>query len=90
MKKQESTLTPTMGVTIIDGQIYLLYNPEFVDGLIKDQGINCLKGVLEHELLHIVYDHLGRAAKYNRIPMVYNLAADMAINQLINQVRSPF
>ena len=83
IKKQESNITPTMGVTIIDGQLYLLYNPDFVDTLIKTQGVNSLKGVLEHELLHIVYEHLNKVKKFNRIPSVYNMATDVAINQLI-------
>ena len=85
MTKQESKLTPSMGVTIINGQIHLLYNVDFVNRVEKKLGIQKLKGILEHECLHIVYEHLNRAQKYNRHPMIYNLATDMAINQLIEE-----
>jgi len=89
MKKEESVLTPTMGVTIADGQLYLLYNKDFIESILSKYGTEKLKGILEHELLHIVYDHLSKCRKFNRIPIVYNIASDMAINQMINESLLP-
>ena len=89
MKKEESVQTPTMGVTISDGQLYLLYNKDFVESVLDKYGTEKLKGILEHELLHIVYDHLSKCKKFNRIPMVYNIASDMSINQMINKSLLP-
>ena len=74
MKKQPCEQTPTMGVTIDDGQLYLLYNQKWVDTMIEKEGIDGLKGVLEHELLHIVYDHLTKIKMFNRVPEIYNMA----------------
>jgi len=39
--------------------------------------------ILEHELLHLVYEHVLRSKLYNRIPIIYNIATDIAINQYI-------
>ena len=89
MKKEESVLTPTMGVTIADGQLYLLYNKDFIESILSKYGTEKLKGILEHELLHIVYDHLSKCRKFNRIPIVYNIASDMAINQMIDKKIMP-
>ena len=89
MKKQECNQTPTMGVTIDDGQLFLLYNQKWVDTMIEKEGIEGLKGVIEHELLHIVYDHLTKVKMFNRVPEIYNMASDMAINQLIDKQIMP-
>jgi predicted metal-dependent peptidase len=89
MKKQQSKETPTMGVTIRDGQLYLLYNNDFVENIKAKYGFKALKGILEHELLHIVYDHLSKIKKFNRIPYLYNIASDMAINQMIDNKLLP-
>jgi predicted metal-dependent peptidase len=89
MYKQESKLTPTMGVTVSDGQLYLLYNKKFVDLMIEKEGLDSLKGIIEHEVLHIVHDHLSRAKEFNRIPEIYNWATDMAINQTIDKKIMP-
>ena len=89
MKKEESKATPTMGVTISDGQLYLLYNKNFVESILDKYGTEKLKGILEHELLHIVYDHLSKCRKFNRIPYIHNIASDMSINQMINKSLLP-
>jgi len=85
MKKTCTKDVPTMAVTIMDGQLHLLYNELFITSIIDKYGVDKLKGVLEHELLHVVYEHLSRLTKYNRIVKIYNLATDMAINQMIDK-----
>jgi predicted metal-dependent peptidase len=61
---------PTMGV---DGK-YLYYNHAFVDSLTADE----LIFVFSHEVLHLVYDHLGRNDGRNKD--IYNIAGDYVIN----------
>jgi len=84
MIKEESDTTPTMGVTIRDGLIYLLYNKKFVNSLYK-QNKKFLIPLVEHELLHIVYQHIIRAK--DKQPTIWNLATDMAINCNINGIK---
>ena len=57
---------------------YIFYNPEFVNGLTFPE----LKGVLAHEVLHAVLGHIDR--RDNRDPEVWNIAADHAVNLLID------
>lgn len=61
---------PTMAV---DGK-YMYYNHEFVDGLSQEE----LTFVVSHEVLHLVYDHLGRNEFRDR--QLYNIAADYVVN----------
>jgi len=84
MVKEESNITPTMAVTIKDGLLYLLYNKEFVNSLYK-QNKRYLIPLVEHELLHIVYDHITRAD--NRDPVIWNLATDMAVNSNVKDIK---
>src|SRR6056300_904929 len=37
--------------------------------------------VVAHEILHMVFDHLGR--REDRHPMLYNIAADYKVNNLL-------
>lgn len=85
MKKTSTTDIPTMAVTIMDGQLHLLYNELFVTSIIDKYGVDKIKGILEHELLHVVYEHLNKLTKYNRIAKLYNISCDLAINQLIDK-----
>jgi predicted metal-dependent peptidase len=61
----------------------LYYNSEFVNKL-KDKEVTFLVG---HELLHCIYDHVGLSGRCgHRIPQLWNIAADYAINRdLIDQ-----
>jgi len=61
---------PTMAV---DGK-YMYYNHNFVDELFQDE----LIFVVSHEVLHLVYDHLGRNEFRDR--QLYNIAADYVVN----------
>lgn len=72
---------PTLGVTIRNGRIELYWNPEFLEQLktVKEK-----RAVLEHECMHIVMDHISRSK--DRDPQLFNIAADLAINQLISDL----
>lgn len=66
---------PTMAV---DGK-YLYFNHSFVDALEVEE----LVFVFAHEVLHIVYDHLGR--RYDRDPELFNCANDYIVNDELIQ-----
>lgn len=62
-----------------DGK-HFYYNHEFID-MLKPGEVQFLVG---HEVLHAVYDHMGRRG--DRDPQLYNVAADYVVNQdLVDQ-----
>lgn len=50
------------------------YNSEFVNKLPQKQ----VEFLMGHEVLHVVYDHMGRRADRN--PQLFNIAADYCVN----------
>lgn len=73
LRLKEITYLPTAAT---DGK-HLYYNPEFVDNLSDEE----LDFLIAHEVLHCVYDHMGRRG--DRHPQVWNAAADYNINQTL-------
>lgn len=74
IKEDNSAKNPTF---YVDGK-NLGYNSKFADSLTFDE----VKGVLAHEIMHLVLLHHARMGK--RDPHIYNIAADHVINnQLI-------
>lgn len=71
---EDSKKVQTMGV---DGKS-IYYNPEFVKSLNPLE----LKGVLCHEVMHVVLMHHLR--RDNRDPWKWNIATDYAINLILN------
>ena len=59
-----------------DGR-HLYYNTQFFNSL-TNKGIEF---VIAHEILHCVFDHLGR--RENRNPMLFNIAADYLVNNVL-------
>lgn len=58
----------------------LIVNADFAEKLTPAE----LRGVLAHEMLHLVLQHIGRAPQSAR-PKLWNIAADMAINHALLQ-----
>lgn len=56
-----------------DGR-HLFYNREFIKGLTKSQ----LLFLIGHEVLHCIYDHMGRRG--GRDPKIWNMANDYIVN----------
>ena len=82
-----TTETETAAVTVRSGRIILLVNPEFFNGLANDEQ---RIGLLKHEVLHIVLQHLSRPeSRYPEYHLLFNLAADMVVNQLITPEHLP-
>lgn len=62
-----------------DGR-YFYYNSEFVNKLPQKQ----IEFLVGHEVLHVVYDHMGRRGDRDR--KLFNIAADYCVNQdLVDQ-----
>jgi predicted metal-dependent peptidase len=60
----------------VDGR-NLYYNTQFFNAMDNKE----VEFVLAHEILHMVFDHLGR--RDNRNPMLYNIAADYIVNNML-------
>ena len=67
---------PGIGTMAVDGR-NLYYEPEFTVKLTDAQ----LRGVLVHEVLHCAFQHFAR--RNNRNPFGWNLATDLAINEVL-------
>ena len=60
----------------VDGR-NLYFNAEFFDAMDNAE----IEFVIAHEILHCVFDHLGR--RDNRDPKLYNIAADYIVNNIL-------
>ena len=60
----------------VDGR-NLYYNTQFFNAMNNKE----IEFVIAHEILHMVFDHLGRREERN--PMLYNIAADYIVNNLL-------
>jgi predicted metal-dependent peptidase len=60
----------------VDGR-NLYYNTQFFNAMSNKE----IEFVVAHEILHMVFDHLGR--REDRNPMLYNIAADYKVNNLL-------
>lgn len=72
---EASDQTPTMGT---DGK-KIIYNKQFVETLTAEE----TAAVLLHETLHCTFNHLWRKGKRNH--QKFNVAADFAINGIVNE-----
>ena len=77
ISKRETKRLSTAGVTVKDAELLMYFNPDFIASL-EDKKV---RGLLKHEIYHIVLEHLGgrRKEPHKR----WNLATDLAINSLI-------
>ena len=60
----------------VDGR-NLYYNTQFFNAMDNKE----IEFVIAHEILHCVFDHLGRRG--DRHPMLYNIAADYLVNNVL-------
>lgn len=76
------TVVPTAGMT---GDGHCLFNIDFVEELKKkyqDKYHKKLLFLTVHEISHYVFEHMGR--REDRDPMLFNVAADFAVNLLLH------
>ena len=80
LNKRINNSIPTMAVGVIRKvDIALFFNSSFVDKMTYSE----LRAVLKHEALHILLHHISRTLKNEYNPGLFNIAADMVINQNI-------
>jgi predicted metal-dependent peptidase len=65
-----------LGTAAVDGR-NLYFNTQFFNAMNNKE----VEFVIAHEILHCVFDHLGR--RDDRIPRIYNIAADYIVNNLL-------
>ncbi len=80
MKIDITTKVPTAGAGFYNNTYNLLVNPNFFDTLSIDERI----AVLIHECQHVILQHIFR--KGERDHKLFNIAADIAINQFIDNI----
>ncbi len=77
MRKVATKSVDTAASTIKNGQMYMYYNPDFVDKMTADETL----GVFKHEVLHLIFEHVFR--REGRDPFEWNIACDFAVNSFI-------
>ena len=82
-KKYINTI-PTAAVSKNNIGVQLIFNPEFFISLNEDHRF----GLIKHELLHIAFGHLVIRDKYAD-KKLFNIAADLEINQYIKESNLP-
>jgi len=65
-----------LGTAAVDGR-NLYYNTQFFNAMNNKE----IEFVVAHEILHMVFDHLGR--RDDRNPMLYNISADYIVNNTL-------
>jgi predicted metal-dependent peptidase len=84
INKTYSEQIPTAGVSKHNIGIQLTINPEFYNDLSEDHRY----GLIKHELLHIEFGHLLLRDLYSNHKL-FNIAADLEINQYILESKLP-
>jgi predicted metal-dependent peptidase len=69
-----------LGTAAVDGR-NLYFNTQFFNAMSNKE----IEFVIAHEILHCVFDHLGRREERN--PMLYNIAADYIVNNTLVEER---
>ena len=76
-------LTPTAAVSVQDGHVRMTVNPDFFVGTItsrRERG-----AIVKHEALHLLFKHcVRRDAERKREPILWNVAADLVVNQVLS------
>jgi predicted metal-dependent peptidase len=78
---------PTLGVTSKDKKIYLLVNEKYFMESLKNKDEKV--GAIKHEVLHLILKHLNRKPSLYQEGELWNLAADLVVNQYISPWKLP-
>ena len=81
--KIETDQVPTAGVLQKDGDLKMYWNRGFLASLTALQ----VKGLLKHEVYHLVYEHTTTRKKTPHL--IHNYATDLAINSIIAEEELP-
>ena len=77
----------TLAVGLRGDAIQLMVNPEFFLNELKRPEYRT--AVLKHEVLHIVFKHVFRNKSLARDPELWNIAADLVVNQYVPPYKLP-
>ena len=81
INRDVSDRTETTGVSFRNGRPVLSVNPEFfLHGVGEDAQRSAM---VKHEVLHLLLDHASRRNAQRRDPQLFDLAADLVVNQLM-------
>ena len=83
VKKRKTQQIPTAGVYTQNGEICMIWNPEFLAGLTPNQ----VKGLLKHEAYHLIFEHT--TTRKHEPHIVWNYATDLGINSIIDEDELP-
>jgi len=83
IKKQKTRQIPTAGVYTKNGEICMVWNPEFLASLTPDQ----VKGLLKHEAYHLIFEHT--TTRKHDPHVIWNYATDLGINSIIDEKELP-
>ncbi|TAF64089.1 MAG: hypothetical protein EAZ55_12250 [Cytophagales bacterium] len=86
LKRVGSQITETMAVSYENGLVILHINPIFWDNYLTTADFKT--GVVKHEILHIVFNHILRYHDFSRKDL-YNIAADLVVNQYVAETQLP-
>ena len=78
---------PTAAVGFKSGKIALYVNENFFLNELKS--VNERVAVIKHETLHIIFKHLFRMKTKSYDNQLFNVAADIVVNQLVNPWKLP-
>ncbi len=78
---------PTLGVRLAsDEQVKLVINPDYWQNELKDAGHRY--GIIKHEMLHVLLKHIVIAHQFP-FKRLFNIAADIVVNQYIDRSQLP-
>ena len=82
VRRVSTDLTPTAAVSISGGHVRLTVNPFFFVKVLRSRRERV--AVVKHEALHLLFKHVVRRDQdKRRHPMLWNVAADLVVNQVI-------
>jgi len=81
--KVKTDMIPTAGVAVVEGDVKLWWNPQFVAGLEPKH----VRGLLKHEAWHIIFNHI--TTRRHEPHLLWNYATDWAINSMIPEDELP-
>ncbi len=87
VQRRVSADVSTAAVAVINADIHLIINEAFFINELKNSSERI--AVIKHETLHLVLKHLFRADKSRHNHKLYNIAADLVVNQYIGQWTLP-
>ncbi len=83
INRKITNATPSAGVSFRNGRPLLAINPDFFVNSLPLDGHRT--AVIKHEVLHLLLDHAARFEPALMDQQLYDLAADLVINQLIGE-----